>query len=425
MQRSVEFGALPGARQWTRSVSIPAVSDGPKYAFKLVIVFLLLLYSNITVFYKELDVYRPVMVVAVAALIMMAVEISQSGQGLKLMWPEGYMLIAFLGIAFISSFDAFWVQLAFDRTTDIARLFLFYILMENTITSRNRLRTIMLVLVIGGLMPALGTINNYANGVLVEHTRAAWKGLFGNPNEDAYALTLLIPIAAALSNTRGFIMRVSMWAAIGIYLLAIFLTFSRGGLLGLFAVLGLIGWKQRSPLIRMLMVVALAGSLIVIALYWGRSQGFTNITEDTTYNQRIATFKAGLLMFEANPLLGVGPGCSIVAYPLYVPKDAHCGCQDQLVIHNSFIQTLSEVGFLGFIPFIILLGAALYHTRQLQKGPLSIEGAAFEIALWGFLLCSLSGGFTYTWWPYIVIGLIVAGVRIANSQAPENIDAAI
>src|SRR2546422_2355425 len=131
MQRSVEFGALPGARQWTRPVSIPTISDGPKYAFKLVILFLLILYSNITVIYKELDVYRPVMIIAVAALIMMAVEISQSGQGLKFMWPEGYMLLAFLGIAFVSSFDAFWAQLAFDRTTDIARLFLFYILMEN------------------------------------------------------------------------------------------------------------------------------------------------------------------------------------------------------------------------------------------------------------------------------------------------------
>ena len=173
------------------------------------------------------------------------------------------------------------------------------------------------------------------------------------------------------------------------------------------------------------MAVAVVGSLIFVAQYWNRDQGFTNITQDTTYNQRIATFKAGLLMFEANPLLGVGPGCSLVAYPLYVPKDAHCGCQDQLVIHNSFIQVLSEVGFLGFVPFLVLFGAALYHTWQLQKGPLSIEGAAFEIALWGFLLCSLSGGFTYTWWPYIVIGLIVAAVRITDSKTPESVNVAI
>jgi O-antigen ligase len=425
MQQSVEFGALPRARQWLRPIAVPVVSEGPRTAFRLVILFLLILYSNVTVIYKELDAYRPVMVIAVAALIMMVVEISQSRQGLKLMWPEGFMLVAFLGVAFVSSFDALWARLAFERTTDIARLLLFYILLENTITSRDRLRTIMLVLVIGGMMPALGTINNYLHGVLVEHSRAAWKGLFGNPNEDAYALTLLIPIAAALSNTPRLFMRLSMWAAIGIYLLAIFVTFSRGGLLGLFAVLGLIGWKQKSSLIRTLMAVAVVGSLILIALYWNRDQGFTNITQDTTYNQRIATFKAGLLMFEANPLLGVGPGCSIVAYPLYVPKDAHCGCQDQLVIHNSFIQALSEVGFLGFVPFLILLGAALYHTWQLQKGPLSIEGAAFEIALWGFLLCSLSGGFTYTWWPYIIIGLIVAAVRIADTKTPESVNAAI
>jgi O-antigen ligase len=420
MEQSVEFGAISGASRWIRAVPQANAADGPKTSFRLVILFLLLLYSNITVIYKELDAFRPVMVIAVAALVMMAVEISQSGRGLKLLWPEGFMLVLFFGIAFVSSFDAIYARLAFERTQDIARLLLFFILLENTITSRDRLRTIMLVLIIAGLMPALGTINNYAHGVLLEHSRAAWKGLFGNPNEDAYALTVLIPIAAALASTSRLSVRVLMWGVIGIYLVAIFLTFSRGGLLGLFGVLGLIGWKQKSAVIRGFMAVALVGALIVVGLYWNRSQGFTNIAEDTTYNQRIATIKAGMLMFEANPLLGVGPGCSIVAYPLYVPKDAHCGCQDQLVVHNSFIQALSEVGVFGFIPLMLLFGSAFYHTWQLQKGPLSREAAAFEIALWGFILCSLSGGFTYTWWPYIIIGLIVAAVHIANSNTLES-----
>src|SRR6185295_138910 len=154
---------------------------------------------------------------------------------------------------------------------------------------------------------------------------------------------------------------------------------------------------------------------------WGRSSGgFKDLKDDTTVNQRLATFEAGGLMFINNPLLGVGPGDSMVAYPLYVPKEAHCGCQDQLVIHNSFIQVLSETGILGFIPFMIFIFVSLYHAWKLGKGPLGPYATALELAMWGFVVCSLAGGFSYTWWPYIMVGLIAAAKRISDARPMEN-----
>jgi O-antigen ligase len=131
--------------------------------------------------------------------------------------------------------------------------------------------------------------------------------------------------------------------------------------------------------------------------------------------QRFATFEAGGLMFINNPLLGVGPGDSLVAYPLYVPKEAHCGCQDQLIIHNSFLQVLSETGLMGFIPFVVLIGAALYHARMMKNGPMGPYAVALELSMTGFVACSLSGGFTYTWWPYILVGLIAAAKRMNDT----------
>jgi len=51
-------------------------------------------------------------------------------------------------------------------------------------------------------------------------------------------------------------------------------------------------------------------------------------------------------------------------------------------------------------------------------------GAALEIALWGFVVCSLSGGFAYSWFPYIFIALVVAVKRISALQRPEGLNAA-
>ncbi len=415
MEQSIEGArTIAPTRRWIREVPAAAAGEGPNIAFKLLIVFLLMLYSSIAVMYKPLEAFRPVLLIAGAAIGMLVIELPQTRHTFKLAWPEGAMLAAVLAAAFVSSFDALWPGYAFNKTADLAKMVLIYVLIENTIKSRNRLRLVLWTMVIGGLFPALGTIRARFIGDLVEGNRARWIGVFANPNEDAYSLVILVPLAVALMIQGRWIVRIVLGGTISAYLLAIFLTYSRGGLLGLFAVIALIGWKQKSIAIRSVMVAGLVASVFLAGLY--RKQDFKDIRSDTTYNQRIATIKAGINMFYANPLLGVGPGCSVVGYALYVPADSHCGCQLQLVIHNTPVQALSELGLFGFIPFVVFIGMALVHARQLQKGPLSSYSAALEVALWGFVICGMSGGFSYSWWPYILAGL-VAAARHVNSAA--------
>jgi hypothetical protein len=69
-------------------------------------------------------------------------------------------------------------------------------------------------MVVGGLFPALGTINSYVHGDLLEG-RAHWIGIFGNPNELAYILVILVPLAAVVASNSGFIARLMLWGAIG------------------------------------------------------------------------------------------------------------------------------------------------------------------------------------------------------------------
>jgi O-antigen ligase len=400
---------------------------GPRISFKLFLLFLLVLYSNISKMYPALEVLRPALTVAAAAVVMMVIELAVTGRGLRLAWPQSYLLLALLGVAGVSSFSAIYVRQAFDTTSDLSKMLLVYVLLENTVTSEGRVRTVMWTLVIGGLFPALGTLSHYARGILIEQTRGSWIGIFKNPNETAYALMLLVPLAVALARGSRRGVQAVLWGIIGAYVFAIYLTFSRGGLLALFGVLVLLGWKQRSPLIRTFMMGALALSLVLVALFWNRKDDFEDLRSDTTVNQRIATIKAGVLMFLDKPLLGIGPGCSLVAYPLYVPKDAHCGCQDQLVIHNAFIQVLSEIGLLGFIPFIGFIGFTLFQlwrSQRVREGPqmgaLTHYLAGLELSLWGFVIAGMSGGFSYTWFPYILVGLAVATLRLCQLQLKPN-----
>src|ERR1041385_6437294 len=237
MEQTVEFGPISRAHRWARPVPETAVEDtpGPGLSFKLVILFLLILYSNIAVWYKPIEILRPALVVALGAILMLIVELGRTRQSFRLSRPQGFLLVGFLAVCFVSSFDAFWPRLAFERTSDVLKIVLIYVAIENTVTSETRLHKILMTMAIGGFFPAIGTIQHFVSGVLKEG-RATWIGVFANANEDAYALVILMPIAAVVAAKSRNTIRLALWGAMAAYLLAIFFTYSRGGLIGLFAV---------------------------------------------------------------------------------------------------------------------------------------------------------------------------------------------
>src|SRR5678810_342948 len=152
----------------------PVVStNGPKIAFGLLIVFLLMLYSSISIVLPQLNSLRPVLLVAAAALVMLAVELAQSGQSFRCARPQTFLLVAFLGVAVASTFTALYMRLAFNTTLDFSKIVLIYFVIENTVTTESRLRKILWTLVLGGLFPAIGTIHHYLNGILVEGSRGS------------------------------------------------------------------------------------------------------------------------------------------------------------------------------------------------------------------------------------------------------------
>ena len=63
----------------------------------------------------------------------------------------------------------------------------------------------------------------------------------------------------------------------------------------------------------------------------------------------------------------------------------------------------------------LFIGIALYQAWKMEKGPLAPYATGLGLAMWGFVMCSMSGGFVFTWWPYILAGLITATLRISKT----------
>lgn len=433
MRAHTGFGGLSGApataagyRAPARPRTAPATGRASMpWSFKLLLVFLVALYSHVAMVFPALEPYAPAQTVAIAGLAALAVERMLARRPVAVVWPTSHLLVVFLGVAALSSFTALWPRHAAEETLQLLKFVAVYFLIVNTVETWRRLRVAVGVTSLVGAFPALGALDNVRTGDLAEGGRAAWIGTYANPNDLAYTLVVLFPLAVALAlDTRGW-RRLALFALAALYAAIVFLTYSRGGLVAFGAVLLLCFLRWNRSWLRV-PAAALAGVAVaaVVATYWTREQGFSDLLADATLQQRVETIQVGLAMFADNPLLGVGPGCSVIGWPIYAPAGTATG--GWLHTHNTFIQVLGETGFLGTVVFVLLMGGALWTAYALaerwrragrrewrEKGRLI---SALEISMWGFLVSGLAAGLLLTWFPYLVLGYVSAARRLSRAH---------
>jgi putative inorganic carbon (hco3(-)) transporter len=391
-------------------------------SFVALAVFVFLLYANLAMWIPFLDFVRPAQLSIAVAMVLLFVENSTARSNLKLVRPEGPLIIGFLFVSILSISTALWPRMALESTVDLAKCTAVYFLVSQTVDRIGRVKALLWTMVLGGLFPAIGTLYFYASGVTTQG-RAAWLGIFGNPNDVAYALVLLVPLALALGTLAGPRGRLLSGAVLLIYLAALYTTFSRGGLIGFLAVVCALGMRVRSSALRLVGVALLGTTVLAATYFWNREEGgFAELGSDFTVNQRIVTVKAGLLMLVDHPLLGVGLGCSIVGFDRYV--EAGELTRTSLVVHNTFIQALAETGLLGGLLYLILIFGAIASAHRIASGPGESEeaqerrivGAALFASLVGFAVCGLSSGEVLSWFPFILLGLLSACRRLPTDE---------
>ncbi len=405
-------------------------APGPAGSFVALAVFVFLLYANLAMWIPVLDAVRPAQLSIAAAVALLILESTSARVGLKLIWPEGHLLLLFLLLSTLSAPTALWPRLGFESALDLGKCITVYFLISQTVDRTSRLKTLMWTMVVGGFFPALGTLLFYERG-LTSQGRASWVGIFGNPNDAAYALVLLFPLAlglAARSSAKG---RLLAGVAAVAYLAAIYTTYSRGGILGLLAVVVVMGVQVRSAVLRVVGGLLLVVTTVAALHFWNRQDGFTELGTDATVNQRIITVKAGFSMLADYPLLGVGLGCSVVGFERYVEPGVLTG--KSLVVHNTFVQALAETGLLGGLVYIVLIFGAILGAHRMASARAGSAADASERAvlagalvasLVGFAVCGLSSGQVLSWFPYILLGLVSACRRLETSERGGSLEEA-
>lgn len=255
---------------------------------------------------------------------------------------------------------------------------------------------------------------------------AASRSLIADPND--LALVLLFPfgfaVAGALRSGLPPALRMVCILALPALILALVYTQSRGGGLGMMAVLGVVFYRSiKSKLILLPLIAAVAVGLFVGMGISERRIGGGDVLNsdlDESAESRIHTWAAAINMSIANPLKGVGMN----NFPAHSREYSVVWFEFDKAVHNTWLAVLSETGIPGLIAFVAmyyltmrsLIGTSAQLAQREQLRRLLPVQLGLIAGLAGF---AVSGTFLtqhLTWSFYIQFGIAVAFVRYVNAQ---------
>jgi putative inorganic carbon (hco3(-)) transporter len=248
-----------------------------------------------------------------------------------------------------------WLGGALETVTAfLPTLVLFYLISTTTDTIAKH-RLFMKTLAIITTVLALHGIDQVQTGIgwssarVTDGNRITYLGIFNDPNDLALAFLIVLPMLGYCLSEAKLLIGKAIWLmAIAINLYALFLTNSRGGMLGAIA-LFIIYFYSRFGLIRSLGVAAIG--LFALALLPSRLSTLDASEESAA--GRIDAWYEGIRMLIHHPLIGVGKGNF---------TDHH-----DLTAHNSIVLVFAELGLVGYFIWLAFVGLSAWMVYKMAK----------------------------------------------------------
>jgi putative inorganic carbon (hco3(-)) transporter len=220
-------------------------------------------------------------------------------------------------------------------------------------------------------------------------------GFLNDPNDFAQTMVMVLPLLL-LFYAPGLALRNLLIVAAPSALLgyAIYLTHSRGALLGLGA-LALLVAQRVMGLSRALLLFA----VVVVGAGTVSFGGREFSTKEESAAERVEAWQEGLTMLRSKPVLGVGYGNFM---------DHHVR-----TAHNSFVLCFAELGLVGYFAWlglIVLTYKGLVQAIRLAPpdAPERRVAVMLRASLLAYLACAWFLSRTYSPGLFVLLGLCVA-----------------
>lgn len=216
--------------------------------------------------------------------------------------------------------------------------------------------------------------------------------------------------------------------ALGLFVLGVVKSGSRGGFIAMVAVLlyMLLRYRAIPSRLRLFAAVAGVGFMAMLASdhYWDQMRTILHPQEDYNWTDpsgRREVWKRGLGYVAARPILGVGVGAFPVAEGTLSEIAREYAARGRgfkwSVAHNSFLEVAAELGVPGFLLFVSLFLVSIRMMMRVRAGPrygpwiTSRETALAQVlvmSLVGFAAAAVFVSAEYFSYLYFLLGMVIA-----------------
>jgi len=288
-----------------------------KVAFGATVLFLAQLYLAPAQWFPVTEPLRLALVLSAIALAAVALQRLITNKPLWLGW-RGALLAVYCGAALLSPNWSIDRALSVPGGLEVAKHFLFFVAVVNTVTTPRRIRIAMLVYAAASIVPGWGTFWNWSHDeLLVQGFRGRWLGVMADPNHDCMALVGAVPLLLYFAaHGPGLWRRIVGGGGVAAVLMGIVATHSRGGSLGLLTAVLVWGMmSKRKALAGAITLVAAAGVLLFApSTFWQRNETISQFEEDVSVQGRMQAWQVAARIFRERPLLGVGESAFLTAW---------------------------------------------------------------------------------------------------------------
>jgi len=213
------------------------------------------------------------------------------------------------------------------------------------------------------------------------------QSLIGDNNGLALALVTILPLLAWLAETasrRG--LRLALWGAFALTLVAVLGTRSRGGFVALLVTGGVLALRSRHRLaFAALALFAALVALLFLPPEWSeRIASIERWDRDGSFALRLDVWAWTLELVERRPILGGGFG-------IFTTNGISDGRDTWLTAHSIVFQVLGEHGWPGLVLFLSLLAGGVLTARNAARLARGREELAWAARLGSLLEVSYVG----------------------------------
>jgi O-antigen ligase len=290
------------------------------------------------------------------------------------------------------------------------------------------LRGIIRMLVIAALAPAIAALASFHGG------RASSTNSY-DPNDLAYVLVSTVPLALGFALTaRTKITRLFNAGVCAVLVISILLTSSRGGFFGLVAVLAVFVLiplrRPQDGKSRNRIILPVLGLVCAFAIVWSylpietreRLSTVVNLGSDYNLDTTDITGRAAIWQRSFAAVLQRPVGYGVDTFPMV---DLRKGGMFKTA-HNSYLQVLVELGFLGLLLFVritVFCLRALQRVRQRllatipsdEHDQILVFARMLQVALIGNAVSGFFLSMAYSTLLWVLFAVVIACVSLIDS----------